>query len=57
MRDIVGSGQGKQKWVRSEVTGDKNQAGNLIKNVRASGMTCLATRPEMVQQVVDPEEN
>lgn len=32
--DIVALGQDRQKWVHSEVTGDKNQAGTLIKNVR-----------------------
>lgn len=57
MGDIVGSGQDKQEWVRSEITKGKNQAANLIKNVRASRITCSGMRPEMIQQVVSPEEN
>lgn len=43
--------------MHSEIVGDKNQTGNLIKNVSAFRVTCLGTRPEMVIQVIGPEEN
>lgn len=54
---MLGSGQDKQEWVRSEVTRGENQTANWIKNVRAFRITCLGMRPEMIQQVVGPEEN
>ena len=57
MGNIVGSGQDNQKCVHGKVTGEKNQAGNLIKNVKVFTMTRLGSRLEMIQHVIGPEEN
>lgn len=57
MGDHVGSGEDKLKCVHCEVGVYQHQAGELVRNVRAFRMTSLGMSPEIVQQVIGPEEN
>lgn len=54
--DHVGSGEDKLKCVHCEVAVYHNQAGKLVRNVRAFRMTSLGMSPEVVQQVIGPSQ-